>query len=137
MNTGRKKYSLSDMDELRRDLGISKIKSKPKQNYDEQKRKIQRIKFCKCSTCGGMMTFVPNTNTLICENEVKKKIKKVSKTGVETEVEITAPCGEVNIVGDNFISYLNYLFDDVPPNQAVVDFKNKSKKKKVIKEEDR
>lgn len=135
MSNGRKKYLLSDMDEIRKAFGFSKSKPKQKQTYDEQKRKAQRIKFCRCPSCGGMMTFVPNTNTLICENEVKKKIKKISKTGVETEVEIIAPCGEVNIVGDNFVSYLNYLFDGVPANQAVIDFKNKAKKK--VKEEDK
>jgi hypothetical protein len=72
---------------------------------------------------------------LICENEVKKKIKKTNKLGIESEVEVIAPCGEVNIVGDNFVSYLNYLFDGVPANQAVIDFKNKAKKK--VKEEDK
>lgn len=135
MSNGRKKYSLSDMDEIRKAFNLPKGKPKQKKSYDEQRRKAQRIKFCRCPTCGGMMTFVPFTNTLICENEVKKKIKKKSKEGVESEVEIVAPCGEVNIIGDEFISYVNYLFDGVPANQAVIDFKNKAKK--AVKEEDK
>lgn len=135
MSNGRKKYLLSDMDEIRKAFNLPKGKSKQKKSYDEQRRKAQRIKFCKCPTCGGMMTFVPFTNTLICENEVKKKIKKKSKEGVESEVEVIAPCGEVNIVGDEFISYINYLFDGVPANQAVTDFKNKKVNKE--KEEDK
>ena len=135
MSTGRKKYLLSDMDEIRKAFKIPKGKPKQKKAYDENRRKAQRIKFCKCPSCGGMMTFVPNTNMLFCENEVKKKIKKKDKLGVEVETEIIAPCGEVNVVEDNFISYLNYLFDNVPPNQAVIDFKNKAEKK--VKEEDK
>lgn len=136
MSNGRRKYSLSEIDEIRKALHIPKGKPKPPRTYDEQKRKAQRIKFCRCSSCGGMMTFVPFTNTLICENEVKKKIKKKSKEGIESEVEIIAPCGEVNIVGDEFVSYINYLFEGVPANQAVIDFKNK-KANKEKKEENK
>ena len=133
MSNGRKKYSLSEIDAIRKAFNIPKGKLKQKKAYDEQKRKSQRIKFCKCPSCGGMMTFAPNTNLLFCENEVKKKIKRKNKFGVEIESEGIAPCGAVKTIDEEYISYLNYLFDGVPTNQAVLDFN----KKKETKEEDK
>lgn len=89
--------------------------------YDEQKRKAQRGKFCRCNKCKGMMTFVPNTNTLVCENIITKKKEKTLSDGSKTTVEIQERCGWVNVVEDRYIDYLNYLFDGVAPDVAVKD----------------
>lgn len=89
MSNGRKKYSLSEIDEIRKAFNIPKGKPKQqKKAYDEQKRKSQRIKFCRCPSCGGMMTFAPNTNLLFCENEVKKKVKRKNKLGLRLSLRV-------------------------------------------------
>lgn len=132
MSSGRKKYLLSDIDEINKAFGFSTKKKKTFKNYDEKKRKAQRAKFCRCPECGGMMTFVPNTNTLLCENVVvKEKIRK-SKEGKETKIKVEEPCGNVKVVSTEYFGYLNYLFDGVPTNQAVIDFQNKEVHKAKI-----
>ena len=119
MSKGRIKYKQSDMGAIRKRLHLN-IKKK-ESNYDEQKRTSQRKKFCRCPSCGGMMTFVPGTNTLICENKVMKEKTKQLRDGVEQKYSVEEICGNINLVSDEFQGYLNYLFDGVPPNQAIID----------------
>lgn len=77
----------------------NQVLGKPSADHiDEGKRKSQREKFCKCRKCGGQMTYVPGTNTLVCNCEV---VGKDGKTRV---------CGNINIVDDRYMSYVNYLF---------------------------
>ena len=124
MSKGRKYYGVNEFKEVNKKLGLKAPPAKEKK-YDENKRKSQRAKFCRCGKCKGMMTYVPNTNTLICENIVKKTKTKISKEGIKSTYEVEEPCGAVNIVNDNFIDYLNYLFDGVPANQAVLEAEGK------------
>ena len=124
MSKGRKYYGVNEFKEVNKKLGLKAPPAKEKK-YDENKRKSQRAKFCRCGKCKGMMTYVPNTNTLICENIVKKTKTRTSKEGIKSTYEVEEPCGAVNIVNDNFIDYLNYLFDGVPANQAVLEAEGK------------
>ena len=124
MSKGRKYYGVNEFKEVNKKLGLKAPPAKEKK-YDENKRKSQRAKFCRCGKCKGMMTYVPNTNTLICENIVKKTKTKISKEGIKSTYEVEEPCGAVNIVNDNFIDYLNYLFDGVSANQAVLEAEGK------------
>lgn len=124
MSKGRKYYGVNEFKEVNKKLGLKAPPAKEKK-YDENKRKSQRAKFCRCGKCKGMMTYVPNTNTLICENIVKKTKTRTSKEGIKSTYEVEEPCGAVNIVNDNFIDYLNYLFDGVSANQAVLEAEGK------------
>lgn len=72
-----------------------------KTKIDEGKRKGQREKFCKCKKCGGQMTYVPGTNVLICQNEIEDKNGKKHI------------CGAINMVDDRYMSYVDYLFQEV------------------------
>lgn len=119
MSNGRIKYKQGDMDAIRKQLHLN-VKKK-ESHYDEQKRTSQRKKFCRCPSCGGMMTFVQGTNTLICENTVVKEKTKQLRDGVEQKYSVEEVCGNINLVSDEFQGYLNYLFDGVPPNQAIID----------------
>lgn len=74
-------------------------KRKP-EKIDENKRKAQREKFCKCKQCGGQMTYVEGTNIFLCQNEVE------TKEGKKT-------CGAINLVDDRYMDYVNYLFKEV------------------------
>lgn len=123
MSKGRTYYGVNDFKSINKAFDIkagAPAKAKPKK-YDENKRKAQRAKFCKCSKCKGMMTFVPGTNTLVCDNIVPKKKIKTLKDGTKKEVMVEERCGNVNVVGDNFIDYLNYLFDGAPADIAVIE----------------
>lgn len=66
------------------------------------------------------MIFVPNTNTLICDNIIEKEKKRKTDKGFET-YKVKERCGYVNIVKAEYLDYLNYLFKGVPNNQAVID----------------
>lgn len=118
MSNGRIKYKQGDMDAIRKKLHLNF--KKKESHYDEQKRTSQRKKFCRCPSCGGMMTFVQGTNTLICENKVIKEKTKQLRDG-EQKYSVEETCGNINLVSDEFQGYLNYLFDGVPPNQAIID----------------
>ena len=121
MSQGRKYYGIDELKEINKALGF-KTKKSMQRNYDEQKRKAQRTKFCKCKTCGGMMTYIKGTNSLICENIVEKKKSKEIDGKTQT-TKITERCGTVNLVEDKYVPYLEYLFDGVPGDQAIVDAK--------------
>jgi len=121
MSQGRKYYGIDEFKEINKALGF-KVKKTTQRNYDEQKRKAQRAKFCKCKTCGGMMTYIKGTNSLICENIVEKK-KSKEVDGKTQITKVTERCGTVNLVEDKYVPYLTYLFDGVPGDQAVIDVK--------------
>lgn len=125
MSRGRTYYGVSDFKTINKELGIKNFapaKNKDKK-YDEGKRKSQRAKFCRCSKCKGMMTYVPNTNTLVCDNVVTKKKIKVLQDGSKKEFEVQERCGAVNVVGEQYQDYLKYLFDGVPADIAVTENK--------------
>lgn len=126
MSKGRTKYGISDMDSIRRSLGLSKPKAKERK-FDEDKRRAQRAKFCKCPACKGYMTYVRGTNSLICENEVTKTKERTNKEGVKSKFEVTEPCGFVNLVSEDYQGYLQYLFEGVPNDIAVTENKNRKK----------
>ena len=131
MSNGRKYYGIDEFKEINKKLGIKNIQKT--KTYDEQKRSAQRIKFCRCKACGGMMTFAKGTNSLICENMVeKKKIKELEDSSKLTN-KIIERCGTINLVSDEYIGYLAYLFDGVPGDQAVIDIKSKVKSDKEDK----
>lgn len=89
---------------------IASQKHNSTRKINEQKRKTARQKFAKCSVCGGQMTFVPTTNILICENEVEKKKIITNADGSKGEKTFTERCGNINLVDDQYLGYLNYLF---------------------------
>ncbi len=118
MSKGRIKYTISDMAQIRKNLGLPAAKTSIKK-YDEDKRKAQRKKFCKCPACKGFMTYVRGTNSLICENVVTKTKERTNKEGVKSKVTVTEPCGYVNLVNEEYQDYLKYLFEGVPNDIAV------------------
>ena len=128
MSNGRKYYGIDDFKEINKKLGIKNNAQKTK-TYDEQKRSSQRIKFCRCKACGGMMTYVKGTNSLICENVVEKKKVKELEDGSKLTNKVVERCGAVNLVSDEYVGYLEYLFDGVSGDQAVIDAKTKIKTK--------
>lgn len=139
MSNGRKKYTIADIDEINKAFGFPTRKKKSFKNYDEKKRKAQRIKFCRCSECGGMMVYISNTNTLLCENIVEKTKVIQNKEGDKLKVVVEERCGNINVVSPEYSGYLAYLFDGVPANQAVIDFQKKAEHKAKInpKKEDK
>jgi hypothetical protein len=52
---------------------------------------------------------------------VTKEKTKQLRDGVEQKYSVEEVCGNINLVSDEFQGYLNYLFDGVSPNQAVID----------------
>lgn len=131
MSNGRKYYGIDGFKEINKKLGIKNIQKT--KTYDEQKRSAQRIKFCRCKVCGGMMTFAKGTNSLICENMVEKKKIKELEDGSKLTNKIIERCGAINLVSDEYIGYLAYLFDGVPGDQAVIDIKSRVKSNKEEK----
>lgn len=95
--------------ELSKETGI---KRKPKvANKKNEDGKIKKRKqFARCPKCGGQMTYVPETNILLCENEVQKKFSKKNEDGTTTEETKTAICGYTNLVDNKYLGYMNYLF---------------------------
>ena len=128
MSNGRKYYGIDEIKEINKKLGIKGNTQKTK-TYDEQKRLAQRAKFCRCKVCGGMMTYAKGTNSLVCENIVEKKKVKELEDGSKLTNKVVERCGAVNLVSDEYVGYLAYLFDGVPGNQAVIDAKMKTKAK--------
>lgn len=88
------------------------IKRKPKvANKKNEDGKIKKRKqFARCPKCGGQMTYVPETNILLCENEVQKKFSKKNEDGATTEETKTVICGYINLVDKKYLGYMNYLF---------------------------
>lgn len=96
-------------DELSKEIGI---KRKPKMaNKKNEDGKIKKRKqFARCPKCGGQMTYIPETNILLCENEVQKKSLKKNEDGTTTEETKTVICGYTNLVDKKYLGYMNYLF---------------------------
>ena len=128
MSKGRTYYGVSDFKTINKELGIKAGKPAQAKKYDENKRKSQRAKFCKCPKCKGMMTYVPDTNTLVCDNIVKKTKERTLSDGSKTKIEVEERCGTVNVVQNQYIDYLTYLFDGVAPDIAVTEAKKKEDK---------
>ena len=95
--------------ELSKETGIKrKVKVANKKNEDSKIKK--RKQFARCPKCGGQMTYIPETNILLCENEVQKKFSKKNEDGTTTEETKTVICGYINLVDKKYLSYMNYLF---------------------------
>lgn len=94
--------------EVEKLLGIKGGKKDNKKNED--KRAAQRKKFAKCKVCGNQMTYIPNSNILICENNVEKKKTRVLEDGTKQTYTISEPCGNINLVDKQYQEYMNYLF---------------------------
>lgn len=88
--------------------GIKRKPSTPKKNED--KKKAQRKKFTKCRECGGQMTYVPESNIFVCDNEVEKTRTITHEDGSTEEKKEIRRCGNVNLVDDQYMGYVNYLF---------------------------
>jgi hypothetical protein len=129
MSRGRTYYGVSDFKTINKELGIKVGRPAQDRKYDENKRKSQRAKFCKCPKCKGMMTYVPNTNTLVCDNIVKKTKEKTLSDGSKTKIEVEERCGNVNVVSNQYVDYLAYLFDGVAPDIAVTEAERSKKNK--------
>ena len=96
-------------DELSKETGIKrKVKVANKKNEDSKIKK--RKQFARCPKCGGQMTYIPETNILLCENEVQKKFSKKNEDGTTTEETKTVICGYTNLVDKKYLGYMNYLF---------------------------
>ena len=95
--------------ELSKETGIKrKLKVANKKNEDGKIKK--RKQFARCPKCGGQMTYIPETNILLCENEVQKKFSKKNEDGTTTEETKTVICGYTNLVDKKYLGYMNYLF---------------------------
>lgn len=127
MSKGRTYYGVSEFDTINKQLGLKRKAPAQAKKYDENKRKSQRAKFCKCPKCKGMMTYVTGTNTLVCDNVVTKKKTRISKDGTKTEIEVQERCGTVNVVEPKYFDYLTYLFDGVAADIAVTENKKEGK----------
>lgn len=103
----RIKYTWGELDKVAKDFGLKMPKVKAKDAPDKEARKA---KFAKCRVCGGQMTYLAGTNALICQCEVEKEFIKKSEDGTETKVTKTVTCGNVNLVDEQYQSYMNYLF---------------------------
>lgn len=99
----RKILKWGQWDELNKELGLKRVK---KVSKDNDKKRAQRRKFTKCKVCGGTMTYIPNSNIFVCENEVEKTevVDGISK-------KIKVKCGNTNYIDRNYIGYINYLFN--------------------------
>lgn len=106
---GRRYIGWGHWDELAKETGIKRKSAQKKADPAKLKKRKQ---FAKCPKCGGQMTFLPETNILICENEVEKKFTKKNEDGTTTEEVKRAVCGYVNYVAKRYVGYLNYLFQD-------------------------
>lgn len=111
----RKYFNWNEWDKVNKELGLKSKKSQV-QNTDSVKKKSQIEKFCKCKECGGQMTYVKGTNALICECEVertKERITRDKKGNVigKEKYKVKEPCGNVDLVSNEYMSYVNYLFN--------------------------
>ena len=110
----KKFFRWNQFDELNKALGIKTKKKEIK--VDNVKKKAQIEKFAKCPVCGGQMTYIKGTNSLICENEVEreKTIVNKDKNGKvvsKTKTKVKEPCGYINLVDEAYMNYVNYLFN--------------------------
>lgn len=110
----RKYFNWTQWNEINKEMGFKTKKIDKK--VDEVKRKARIEKFCKCPECGGQMKYIAGTNSLICDCEVERKREKVIKdrfgkiVSKETIV-VKEPCGHFNLVDEEFMGYVDYLFN--------------------------
>lgn len=90
-------------------LGIEYKPSVPKQG-NEARKKFQREKFAKCRDCGGQMTYVGG-NIFVCDNEVEKTFTTTDESGIEVKKTEKRRCGNINLVDDQYMGYVEYLFE--------------------------
>lgn len=55
------------------------------------------------------MTYIKDTNILICENLVEKKSKNNEPNAGTNEKVI---CGNLNLVDNQYMNYVDYLFNN-------------------------
>lgn len=109
----RRIYNWGEFEQLAEDLDI-KFRTTPKKN-DENRRKTQREKFCKCKICGGQRDYIQGTNCLVCNCIVEKENKEITKDKKgnvisEKIVKSLEPCGAVDLVAEDYQDYMKYLF---------------------------
>lgn len=93
-----------DWESFQKLTGLKKKKNGAPASNTQKKTK-QKEKFAKCKECGGQMTYIPNTNVLVCENEVEN-------TRITDGVKTThkCRCGNINLVDNKYLDYVKYLF---------------------------
>lgn len=107
-------YSWGQFEQLAKNLGLKFTNSNS--HIDENKRKAQKEKFCKCKNCGGQCDYIKGTNCLICNCIVEKEKKvitkdKYGKVTSEKSVKILEPCGTIDVVPVKYQDYMKYLFE--------------------------
>lgn len=113
---GRQYISWGNFDEMEKATGL-KPKSKPEPSKKEAEAAAKKLekrqqKFARCRACKGLMQYVPGTNILICENEVEKKVTVKNEDGTTTEKVEVKRCGNINLVADEYMGYVDYLFGE-------------------------
>jgi ribosomal protein S26 len=111
--TGRQERIVKwgDWLELSSLTGLQRKRTARRQNKNSNdKKKTKREKFAKCKECGGQMTYIPDTNIFVCENEVEKKKKKTLEDGTVQETIVTERCGNVNLIDKQYVGYVKWLF---------------------------
>lgn len=110
----RKYFNWNQWEEVNKEFGFRT--KKPAQKNDAVKKKARIEKFCKCKECGGQMTYVKGTNTLICDCEVERQKEKAIRDKFgnivnKEKITVKEPCGNVNIISEEYMGYVNYLFN--------------------------
>ena len=106
----RVKYGWTEMNKIAEDMGL-KIPEK-KSNNDTVDKNSRREKFARCKKCGGQMTYIKGTNVLVCNNDVEVDVTEVNEsTGVSNVTKKKEKCGAINMVAEQYQSYMNYLFN--------------------------
>jgi uncharacterized protein with PIN domain len=109
--SGRKERTVKwgDWAELSKLTGFKRKNTTKKS--DDSRKKSKREKFTKCKECGGQMTYVPDSNIFVCDNEVEKKKKKKLEDGTIQEFTVTERCGNVNLIDKQYEGYVKWLFN--------------------------
>lgn len=87
------------------------IKRKKPNKIDSPEKIKKRAKFAKCPKCGGQMTYIPESNILICENQIEKEACVAKEDGTVATEKKTVTCGYLNLVDKKYAGYVNYLFN--------------------------
>ena len=99
----RVKYGWTEMNKIAEDMGL-KIPKK-KSNNDTVDKNSRR-------KCGGQMTYIKGTNVLVCNNDIEVDVTEVDEsTGVSSVTKKKEKCGAINMVAEQYQSYMNYLFN--------------------------
>lgn len=105
----RVKYNWGELDKVAKDFGLKMPEKKSDSNAVD--KTARRQKFAKCRTCGGQMTYIKGTNALVCENLVEKTKKITNADGTVSTSVVNERCGAINLVADQYQSYMNFLFN--------------------------